>query len=189
MLTLNLPLDSDRKPYPCFRDVVSEHGYDECKRLFQDFRPMMIRMGDKMREIDEDVWIDFVLFPEKAGKSVLTLDDQQIRSMLLFVSPHCELEESLLRFRRFFSEFKLDTASEQTRYFVVEDVRTPREAWKVRSKGGIVIGIDRPGVGAPNIQEALSIPSIVRDYTVCNDDTLDTLAERLSAILESHQWE
>lgn len=67
--------------------------------------------------------------------------------------------------------------------FVVTDVRYPNEAEKIQSLGGIIVYVDRPGIGPASTVEAESIAQIEADYTLINDGTLDQLLEKVETLL------
>lgn len=71
---------------------------------------------------------------------------------------------------------------------VISDVRFPNEAAAVRGRGGVVIWVDRPGVGPARDEHGRPYPSEVAlknwrfDATLVNDGTLDDLRDRLLAV-------
>ena len=69
--------------------------------------------------------------------------------------------------------------------FCISDVRFPREAAWVRSKGGVIWQIDRPGI-APvraHVSEQL-IDQITPDQTIINDGSVDDLRLKVTALAE-----
>lgn len=69
---------------------------------------------------------------------------------------------------------------------VAPDVRFPNEAEHVRRMGGIVIRIDRPGVGPVNGHESEDIDAIDADATVVNDGTPAELQQRVAILVDLH---
>ena len=69
---------------------------------------------------------------------------------------------------------------------VAPDVRFPNEAEHVRRMGGIVIRIDRPGVGPVNGHESEDIGSIPVDAIVVNDGTVEQLQWRVAELVVAH---
>lgn len=69
--------------------------------------------------------------------------------------------------------------------FVISDVRFPNEAALIRSRGGQIWHVVRPGVERVRAHEseahALAIPA---DYTILNDSTLDALHGTVQRALE-----
>ncbi|MFF3015849.1 hypothetical protein [Streptomyces sp. NPDC057939] len=71
---------------------------------------------------------------------------------------------------------------------VVSDVRFPNEARAIQSRGGVVIWIDRPGVGPAKDQHGLPYVSEIGlrnwkfDATLMNDGTLEDLRDRLLGV-------
>jgi len=66
---------------------------------------------------------------------------------------------------------------------VVSDVRFPEEAQRVKKLGGILIEITRPGVVAPNEEEARNHPLLAPHVSICNDGTKEDLGKRLDDVL------
>lgn len=69
---------------------------------------------------------------------------------------------------------------------VAPDVRFPNEAEHIRRMGGIVIHIDRPGVGPVNGHVSEQVDDLVVDATVVNDGTIDQLQDRVAELVELH---
>jgi hypothetical protein len=69
---------------------------------------------------------------------------------------------------------------------VAPDVRFPNEADHIRRHGGIVIRIDRPGVGPVNGHASENVDSLQVDATVVNDGTIDQLQDRVAELVELH---
>ncbi|MCM8548852.1 hypothetical protein [Streptomyces sp. STCH 565 A] len=71
---------------------------------------------------------------------------------------------------------------------VVSDVRFPNEARAVRGRGGVVIWIDRPGVGPARDEHGRPYPSEVAlanwkfDATLSNDGAVEDLRDRLLGV-------
>ncbi|MEU7400056.1 hypothetical protein [Streptomyces sp. NPDC044948] len=76
----------------------------------------------------------------------------------------------------------------QREALVVSDVRFPNEARAVRGRGGVVIWIDRPGVGPARDEHGRPYPSEVAlanwkfDATLSNDGTVEDLRDRLLGV-------
>lgn len=70
--------------------------------------------------------------------------------------------------------------------FAFSDPRFPNEADAIRKRGGIVIRINRPGVGpANNHPSETSLDDYQFDYIVDNDGTIEDLSEELDWLLFS----
>lgn len=69
---------------------------------------------------------------------------------------------------------------------VAPDVRFPNEADHIRRMGGIVIRIDRPGVGPVNGHVSEQVDGLVVDATVVNDGTIDQLQWRVAELVDAH---
>lgn len=69
---------------------------------------------------------------------------------------------------------------------VAPDVRFPNEAEHVRRMGGLVIRIDRPGVGPVNGHASEDIDAIDADATVVNDGTPAELQQRVAILVDLH---
>lgn len=64
--------------------------------------------------------------------------------------------------------------------FAISDVRYPNEARLIRERGGIVVNIERPGVGGLSGEAALHeserpLPTELVDFTIVNDGTVEDL--------------
>lgn len=79
-----------------------------------------------------------------------------------------------------------DRARNRTVDTVAPDVRFPNEAEHVHRMGGIVIRIDRPGVGPVNGHESEDIDAIDADATVVNDGTPAELQQRVAVLVDLH---
>lgn len=67
---------------------------------------------------------------------------------------------------------------------VVTDVRYPNEAAWVKARGGVVIRVDRPGVGPVNGHESETlVGAIAADATVVNDGTPEELQAKVARIV------
>lgn len=69
---------------------------------------------------------------------------------------------------------------------VAPDVRFPNEADHIRRHGGLVIRIDRPGVGPVNGHASEDIDAVGADATVVNDGTIDRLQWRVAELVVAH---
>lgn len=69
---------------------------------------------------------------------------------------------------------------------VAPDVRFPNEADHIRRHGGIVIRIDRPGVGPVNGHVSENVDSLQVDATVVNDRSVDELRWRVAELVDRH---
>lgn len=69
---------------------------------------------------------------------------------------------------------------------VAPDVRFPNEAHHIQRMGGMVIRIDRPGVGPLNAHASEDIGGIPVDATVVNDGTIDQLQWRVAELVVRH---
>lgn len=67
---------------------------------------------------------------------------------------------------------------------VITDVRYENEAEWVRSRGGVVIEIARPGTGPANAEEEHSMQSFKADYTVCNAGDIGSLHVWVSCLVK-----
>ena len=69
---------------------------------------------------------------------------------------------------------------------VAPDVRFPNEAEYIRRHGGIVIRIDRPGVGPVNGHVSEDIGGIPVDATVVNNRSVDELQWQVAELVDRH---
>lgn len=70
---------------------------------------------------------------------------------------------------------------------VVTDVRYPNEAAWVRARGGMVIRVDRPGVGPLNGHESETlVGSIEADEVVVNDGTPEQLKQEVLRVVQGY---
>lgn len=70
---------------------------------------------------------------------------------------------------------------------VVTDVRYPNEAAWIQRWGGVVIRVDRPGVGPVNGHESETlVGAIAADATVVNDGTEAELRDRVAEMVREH---
>lgn len=68
--------------------------------------------------------------------------------------------------------------------WVIADCRFSNEAVAVKSKGGIVVRIERPGVEPVNSHPSeTALDGWKFDYRICNDGTLDDLKTKLETLL------
>lgn len=66
----------------------------------------------------------------------------------------------------------------------VTDVRYANEAEWIRSLGGLVIEIARPGTGPANAEEERSMQCFEADYTVCNAGDIGSLHAQVSRLVK-----
>lgn len=79
-----------------------------------------------------------------------------------------------------------DLARDRRADTVAPDVRFPNEADHIRRHGGLVIRIDRPGVGPVNGHVSEDVDTIAVDATVVNDGTIDQLQWRVAELVVAH---
>lgn len=79
-----------------------------------------------------------------------------------------------------------DLARDRRSDTVAPDVRFPNEALHIRRMGGIVIRIDRPGVGPVNGHVSEAVDGLEVDATVVNDGTIDQLQARVLELVQRH---
>lgn len=79
-----------------------------------------------------------------------------------------------------------DLARDRRSDTVAPDVRFPNEALHIRRMGGIVIRIDRPGVGPVNGHVSEAVDGLEVDATVVNDGTVEQLQARVLALVQLH---
>lgn len=66
---------------------------------------------------------------------------------------------------------------------IISDVRFPNEAQAIRSKGGIIVKVERPGCGGDGHASETSVDGIEGDFVIENDGSLfDLLSEVLSVV-------
>ncbi len=70
---------------------------------------------------------------------------------------------------------------------IISDVRYPNEAQWIWKQGGIVILVERPGVGPANEEEGQSIQTIILErhynYVLLNDGSLEDLKEKIIKLI------
>lgn len=69
---------------------------------------------------------------------------------------------------------------------VVTDVRYQNEVSWVQENGGVVIYLDRPGIGPANQEEHDSFSQIKQDFTVVNDGTIEELHQAVEQIVRDY---
>ena len=87
----------------------------------------------------------------------------------------------------FWESFWLDLAARRMSTLdrvVVTDVRFPNEAAWLRSKGGLLINVVRPGYGAVNNHASEAV--IECDHVLHNDSDVDTLLARTRTLVLNH---
>lgn len=79
-----------------------------------------------------------------------------------------------------------DLARDRRADTVAPDVRFPNEADYIRRHGGLVIRIDRPGVGPVNGHASEDIDAVGADATVVNDLSVAELQWRVAELVDAH---
>lgn len=80
-----------------------------------------------------------------------------------------------------------DRARDRRADTVATDVRFPNEAHHIQRMGGIVIRIDRPGIGPVNGHESeILVDGVVTDAVVVNDGTPEQLRARVAELADRH---
>lgn len=79
-----------------------------------------------------------------------------------------------------------DLARDRRADIVAPDVRFPNEADHIRRHGGLVIRIDRPGVGPVNTHASEDVDAIAVDANVVNDGTIDQLQAEVARLVVAH---
>lgn len=79
-----------------------------------------------------------------------------------------------------------DLARDRRADTVAPDVRFPNEADHIRRHGGLVIRIDRPGVGPVNGHASEDIDAVGADATVVNDLSVAELQWRVAELVDAH---
>lgn len=69
---------------------------------------------------------------------------------------------------------------------VAPDVRFPNESLHIRRHGGLVIRIDRPGVGPVNGHASENVDAVAADATVVNDRSVAELHWRVAELVDAH---
>lgn len=67
---------------------------------------------------------------------------------------------------------------------VITDCRFPNEAQRVRHWGGLVVRIDRPGVGPVNGHTSDSLEGIEPDCVIVNDGTVEDLHRKVLGLVD-----
>jgi len=68
--------------------------------------------------------------------------------------------------------------------WIITDLRFPNEYGAVKSKGGIVVKIERPGIQSTNHPSETSLDEgYPADYTIVNDGTIEDLHKKVGEIL------
>lgn len=75
--------------------------------------------------------------------------------------------------------------------WVITDTRFPNEAKAIKEKGGIIIRVNRPGVGAINQHPSeTSLDDYRFDYIITNDSDIASLTKSIKTILQkTNQYE
>lgn len=66
---------------------------------------------------------------------------------------------------------------------VIDDCRFDNEAELVRSLGGIVIRVERPGLVQMSHASEVGVDDMLVNYTLRNDDTLQSLLDKVTALV------
>lgn len=70
--------------------------------------------------------------------------------------------------------------------WIITDTRFPNEAQAIKEKGGVVIKVERPGVGPVNDHPSeVALKDYSFDYIINNDGSLDDLKEKVKDFLNS----
>jgi dephospho-CoA kinase len=72
---------------------------------------------------------------------------------------------------------------EDSRLIVFTDVRFQNEADYIRSKGGIIVRIVRPGIIAENHESELKQCEVAADIEIVNDGTIDDLHSKIKQLI------
>lgn len=62
----------------------------------------------------------------------------------------------------------------------ITDLRYPNEAERIKLLGGVIWEVERPGLASDGHDSEQPLPRALVDYTIVNDDTLDTLRARVA---------
>lgn len=72
---------------------------------------------------------------------------------------------------------------------VIPDVRYPNEIEAIRNRGGLLLWVDRPGVGPVNSHASDNSVSFKDfDYTVVNDTTIEAMNQKIDVLMKDRGW-
>lgn len=183
---LNPVIPSTGKTY--LATLEEEGGYEEAKRKLETgVRQFLIDVGHGMRvNVDGDFWIKGVFSPEE----ILAIKEEDLSkfgkflaSKGYFLEEHRNLpplEELPMKPFLTSPELLLDVSQFSVIFYT--DVRYENEEKEIHKRGGIVIGVTRPGVGPVSPTEEESLKKVVKDFVIENDGTLEALEEKVSRI-------
>lgn len=174
-----------------FKDACEKFGYDEAKKQFSQLRPLLVSLGEGLRTyIDENIWIYGVLDPEKVRLLLLMTHDNTLWQIICFIDRMSQDEPMdqarVQAFRSTLRSVFLGESFLPVDLLIVDDCRKPIESIATSEQGGIVILIERPGVGAADATEGASVPKSPCDYRILNNGTKEELAATLLPIVAAY---
>ncbi|GEB46953.1 hypothetical protein MTE01_28980 [Microbacterium testaceum] len=151
-----------------YRDVVDDLGYEEAKNDYPEVRGSLVAIGQAVRD---NLGIKWGLNDLLGGRGLwVALAEQRIRKALA---------------RRQYDRETNSMAHVWGERLVFTDVRMPDEADLIRSFGGVIIRVVRPGAPIPGADEVTerALDDYTVDGTVENDGTPEGLRARVEALL------
>lgn len=156
------------------RMIERAGSYDAAEREFVHFRPMLVNIGQGMRDVfGNDFWVEHTMLSiDEAAKHISSTE-------LTELSRESEQKKA--------KEIAIEIAREaDTMYAMITDVRYPSECEAILSRGGIILHVKRAGVGAANQTEAQSIADAEKyvNIIVDNNTTLEGLEGKCDLITQ-----
>ena len=191
--------------------AMSYLGECECRtrnRKFKQEFPKIIGFAGYAR-VGKDTCADFVkeMFPEEYSRSSfanrLKYECSLMLSMVMDDFPDLRLTEDKIKYRDFLVFWGKYRRKMQSDYWIknledeksnpvstktiISDVRYPNEVQWIWKQGGIVILVERPGIGPANEEEGQSIQTIILErhynYVLLNDGSLEDLKEKIIKLI------
>lgn len=153
-----------------YRRAVEEFGYERAKDLFPEVRGSLVAIGQAVRD---NLGVKWGLNDLLGGRGLwVALADGRIRRALS---------------RR---QYNRDTNAMDYVWgerLAFTDVRMPDEADLIRSYGGVIIRVTRPGAPIPGPDEVTehSLDDYAVDFTIENDGTPEGLRAEVEKVLET----
>jgi hypothetical protein len=162
--------DDDLRADVRYRSAVAEAGYDRAKDDFPEVRGSLVAIGQAVRD---NLGVKWGLNDLLGGRGLwVALAQQRITRAL-----------SRRQYNRETNAMDFIWGER----LVFTDVRMPDEADLIRSFGGVIVRVDRPGAPVPDLDEVTehALDDYAVDVTIENDGTPEGLRSRVEVLLEN----
>jgi hypothetical protein len=155
--------------------ILTEH-YGYAQRSFADNVRRIAYTINSIVTTEDGKSIRYQDLIDSLGYEIAKRKYPEIRRILVGVGQGCRdvLGESIWVDSVFVDSFNL---------LVIDDCRYSNDAKKIRSLGGLIWYVDRPGVNPANETEAASIALIVPDQVIHNNGDLEQLANKVHQLI------